>query len=290
MLDERPGWIVGAPRCDSIATRRRGRRALSLLELLVVLTILIALAGIVVSSLPGLLSRTQTATAAANVSEIDNALRGYQLTQSGQIGNRFDSVITGSSGRSGVVPGYVGGATNFVAVPLGADGVDALKSIGVTELIPAADVASNATFDSHVSAPVPLTAESKVCALSTEFAQTVLPRIWNLQPREKVQYLVFGLGQQCTLVGAGVNAIFKEAPIHFSDNAAANPKLMYSRYLIVVELDRTSELGSKARYVGVGIPHPTGMIGMTDELKQHYSSSTPQPTTQTTPPRAPNYP
>ena len=47
-------------------SRNRVRAGLSLLELLVVLTILIALGGIVVSTLPGMLKRTQVATAAAN--------------------------------------------------------------------------------------------------------------------------------------------------------------------------------------------------------------------------------
>ena len=62
------------------------RRGLTLLELLVVLTILIALGGIVVASLPGLLERTQAATAAANVPEIDAAIKRNLLLRQGQIG------------------------------------------------------------------------------------------------------------------------------------------------------------------------------------------------------------
>ncbi len=65
------------------STRPTDRSGLSLLELLVVLTILIALGGIVVSTLPGMLKRTQVATAASNIPEIDATIRRTSLLSQG---------------------------------------------------------------------------------------------------------------------------------------------------------------------------------------------------------------
>jgi Tfp pilus assembly protein PilE len=245
------------------------RRGLTLLELLVVLTILIALGGIVVASLPGLLERTQAATAAANVSEIDAAIRRGLLTNQGTLGNRFDSLV--STSTSGQIANYVGGSENFQVGSLSAREVEALAEIGITQLVPAREVSDNVTFDSHLEQEIDLGTEGKVCELNSEYAGVAMYRLWNIEPNAGLRYLVFGLGQRCTLVGGGAQAVFKEAPIHFSEDAASNPKKMYSRYLLVVEIDNTSELNSKARYVGTAIPHQTGLVGINEQLEEHYS-------------------
>ena len=67
-------------------------------------------------------------------------------------------------------------------------------------------------------------------------APTLLRDNWNLEPVEGARYLVFGLGEQCTLVGAGPQAAFSETPVHFSDDRLQSPENMYARYLILVEL------------------------------------------------------
>ncbi len=246
------------------------RQGLTLLELLIVLTILIALGGIVVASLPGLLERTQAATAAANVSEIDAAIRRGLLTNRGTLGNRFDSLISSSS--AGQVAGYVGGSQNFQAGSLSAKELEALAELGVTQLVPANDVSENVTFNSHIQQEVELGTEAKVCELSQEYAGIAMFRLWNIEPKASLRYIVFGLGQRCTLVGGGARAVFKEAPIHFSEDAASNPKKMYSRYLLIVEIDNSSELQSRARYVGTAIPHQNGIIGLNEQLEEHYSN------------------
>lgn len=246
------------------------RQGLTLLELLIVLTILIALGGIVVASLPGLLERTQAATAAANVSEIDSAIRRGLLTNQGTLGNRFDSLISSSS--AGQVAAYLGGNENFRAGSLSTKEVEALAGIGVTQLVPADDVSENVTFDSHIQQEVEIGTEAKVCELSPEYAGIAMYRLWNIEPNANLRYIVFGLGQRCTLVGGGAQAVFKEAPVHFSEDAASNPKKMYSRYLLIVEIDNSSELESKARYVGTAIPHQSGIIGINEQLEDHYSN------------------
>jgi len=248
------------------------RNGLTLIELLVVLTILIALGGIVVSSLPGLLERTQSATAAANVPEIDSAIRRQLVSGNGVVGNRFDSLILGSASRSGEVAGYVGGAQYFQAATLSAADLLALASIGISELVPARETPADATFDSHMQPAIPLDADSKVCSVSKAFAVEFMETIWNLTPDETSRYLVFGLGSRSTLVGGSEFALFPEAPVHFSDNAISNPQKMYSRYLIVVELKSAMEEEVTARFVGVAIPDQRGLRGISQELQDAYSN------------------
>ncbi len=248
------------------------RSGLTLLELLVVLTILIALGGIVVASLPGLLVRTQVATGATNVTEIDAALRRNMLSSQGMIGNRFDSLIVGSSGLNGDIASYVGGRENFQAASVSGRELRALATLGITQLIPAVDNVQNATFDSHDQMPVTLENEVKVCQLRSDYASRVAQRLWNIESVENKRFLIFGLGQRCSLVGASETAIFKEAPVHFSDNSLSSPNRMYARYLIVVELNSSGELEAKARYVGTVIPHQLGIVGLNDQLSDFYNS------------------
>ena len=247
------------------------RGGLSLLELLVVLTILIALGGIVVSTLPGMLRRTQVATAAANIPEIDATIRRAAVLSQGQIGNRFDALISGAASLDGDIPAYIGGAESFEAINLTAAEVDALRDIGITELVPAVAQTENATFSSHDQPPVEIGSDTRVCTLSADIAPTLLLENWNLQPVEDAKYIIFGLGEQCSMVGAGAQAAFSETPVHFSDDRDQSPKEMYSRYLLLIELTSTNESESVARYIGAAIPGRDGIHSVSRELENYYT-------------------
>jgi type II secretory pathway pseudopilin PulG len=253
-------------------TRRRPRRrGLSLLELLVVLTILIALGGIVISTLPGMLKRTQVATAAANIPEIDSTIRRSAMLSQGRIGNRFDSLISGAASLDGDIPAYIGGADAFQTASLSAAEVDALREVGITELVPASAETENATFSSHDQPPVAIGSDTRVCTLGSEIADTTLRRDWNLEPIEGAKYVVVGLGEQCSMVGAGPQAAFSEPPVHFSDDRDQSPEAMYSRYLLLIELKPVNESESVARYIGAAIPGRKGIHSVSRELENYYT-------------------
>ncbi len=254
-----------------ISNRFENRGGLSLLELLVVLTILIALGGIVVSTLPGMLKRTQVATAASNIPEIDATIRRSGVLSQGRIGNRFDSLISGTASLDGSVPGFVGGNEFLEATNLSPAEVEALRQVGVTELVPASADTTNATFSSHEQLPVELGSDTRVCMISNDVAFDVLREGWNFEPAQGAKYLVFGLGQQSSLVGAGEQAAFSEAPMHYSDDREQTPKEMYSRYLLLVELKSRSESEAVARYIGAAIPGRNGIHSVSKELKNYYT-------------------
>ncbi len=245
---------------------------LTLLELLVVITILIAISGIVVATLPGLLNRTSTATDVANISQIDATVKRHMVLRQGRVGDRFDSLLVGE-GRSGQVADYVGGSENFAVIDLKQADIVALNAIGITELIPAASETNNATFDSHLAEPVELSTRSRVCSINPDVAEQLMYDIWNIKPEDQKTYLIFGIGSRCSLVGGASDATFGEAPVHFSDDALSNPKTMYSRYLIVVELDQNSGDTSRARYIGTAVPGMNGLSSLGQKLQQHYSSN-----------------
>lgn len=249
------------------------RRGLSLLELLVVLTILIALGGIVVSTLPGVLSRTQVATAAANVPEIDSTIRRTAMLQQGQIGNRFDSLVSGSASIDGGVPAYLGGASSFETATLAPAEVQALAKIGITELVPASPDTDNATYGSHNQLPVPISDNSRVCVLNPDLAVTMLRSDWNFDAEPNAKYMIVGLGEQSSLVGGGAGAAFLEAPVHFSDARDEDPKTMYSRYLLVIELRPADTVSAVARYVATAIPGKQGIHRVSKELRDYYSET-----------------
>lgn len=246
-------------------------RGLSLLELLVVLTILIALGGIVVSTLPGMLKRTQVATAAANVPEIDSTIRRNAVLSQGEIGNRFDSLVSGAGSLDGSIPPYIGGSDILETTSLSPPEVEALRLIGITELVPAEAQTENATFSSHDQLPVGVGSDTNVCTLSSEVTQTLLREDWNFEAVDGAKYVLLGLGEQCSLVGAGPRAAFSETPVHFSDDRNQSPEEMYSRYLLLVELRPINESESVARYVGAAIPDRNGIHSVSRELENHYT-------------------
>jgi len=256
----------------NFSTRPTVRSGLSLLELLVVLTILIALGGIVVSTLPGMLKRTQVATAASNIPEIDATVRRTSMLSQGKIGNRFDALVAGSDSLDGNIPSYIGGAEAFETTNLSVADVGALREIGITELVPAAAATINATYNSHDQTPVEIGSDSNVCSLSVDSAMTILPHDWNLEPAENAKYIVVGLGEQCSMVGAGQQAAFSESPVHFSDSREQSPDEMYSRYLLLVEIRSVDELKSVARYVGAAIPGQNGIHSVSRELEEYYTN------------------
>ena len=67
-------------------------QALTLLELVIVLTILVGLAGMVVASIPGLLRQASAATVGAGAAQVDAAMQYYRTTK-GKFPDGYDSLI-----------------------------------------------------------------------------------------------------------------------------------------------------------------------------------------------------
>ncbi|MEC8556601.1 MAG: type II secretion system protein [Planctomycetota bacterium] len=248
-----------------IVTRRNG---LTLIELVVVLTILVALGGIAAATLPNMLNRTHVATVATSLPTIDASIRQNILINSGQMGDRFDGLVT--TGLSGTPAAFVNGSGAYATHSLAGNDVAALNGLGLTQLVPADDTVENATFEGHTGPAVTLANGLNVCTLAGDRTTQILSEVWNYTPVAGAQYIVLGLGAQCSLVGANEGAFFPEAPLHAVDAHSERADNSYARVLLVVELTGAGTADAEARYIGVGAPHPDGVQGVSTHLKEWY--------------------
>ncbi len=230
--------------------RRTRRAGLTLIELIVVLTILIALGGIAATVAPDLLGTAHVAEHATNNATVEQAVQINRFTSTGNIGDRFDSLTDGAA-----LYDRLGATGVFTAYTLTGDDADALQAVGVNTVFNGTNGGDNATFAYHPDyLPTNAVAPTAIAALdatNADFA-AILAR-FNVQPDANSEYLVMGVGPGCTLVGA--NGAIAEAPVHFADDAAARPDQVYARYCVLVELQDAGGTDNAARFLGVGVIH-----------------------------------
>ena len=89
-------------RFSAMRNPRKNRKGLTLIELVVVMTILIALAGLLIPTFAAMLTRGHTSTCSTNIGEAVKAVQQYQLLYGGYPGN-MDS-LTDASGRPDQLP------------------------------------------------------------------------------------------------------------------------------------------------------------------------------------------
>lgn len=237
---------------------------------MVVLTILVALGGVAVATLPDMLNRTHVATVATSLPGVDSVLRQNSLLNSGQMGDAFDSLIT--TNLTGTVAAFANASAAYDTHTLAGNDVAALADLGITELVPADDTVENVTFEGHDGAPVALANGLNVCVIAATETARILGDVFNYAPVAGAEYLVFGLGEQCSLVGAGSEAFFSEAPLHFVDAHSERADNAYARIMILLELIDAGTATSEARYIGVGAPHPDSVQGVATHLQEWYSN------------------
>jgi prepilin-type N-terminal cleavage/methylation domain-containing protein len=270
---------------NGAATRRQG---LTLMELIIVLMILVALAGILIPILPSMLTRAHVATHTTNVTEISKLILTYQATNNG-FPDQWDSMTDGTAQvtylaggvldptpGSGGPGGQAGG--NFTSqVPTAAE-VTALNAAGIksvhnqlTYAVGVTDWAGNAfdpTFANYSAAPnVPT-------AITTSTPLTYLTPNNKFWPAFQAQnfpswsptanYVALGFGPRCTLTKMAVTA-----PIHFSDTQDATTSFSYGRFVAIFKVSDPAAPGgvNMAQFVGVVAIHATGPNGLDAEFQ-----------------------
>lgn len=256
------------------------RRGLTLLELVVVMVILVALAGILVPLMPGMLSRARTAEQSTNAAELVKAWQIFQTTDKNHyFPDRLDSLADQSGAVYTKLPGVdvtglftvrtftelataVSTATDTVAA---ATLVDRVRSIGIQNVYVMDSTTTNATFEPYgtgVTLPtaVSVDATTKLVQLSSTVAEVKLNA-----PSDGV-YVIFGIGQRSTIVGYGGIA---SAPIHMSDEANTNPLDRYARYGVIFNLKP-----STPQFVGIVAFHSDGIATTDDAMQDYYRLQT----------------
>lgn len=221
--------------------RRRHHRALTLLELVVVLAILVALAGAVLGAIPALLRQTSAATAGAGAAQVDAALQYFFSTQ-GRYPDGYDSLIEAPYTLLSSLPK---GSLRQLK-PKDLDNADRpiLAAVGIrttwmhaldpgTEGVTFRSVTSTKAFDSTAGG----FAADDVAALDTDrFDVDAAFGPGTRTGGSNEIFAVFGLGPKCTLVGADGGML--AAPVTFGGTAKTDPMIAYQRYGLVFRLDR----------------------------------------------------
>lgn len=234
------------------AIRQKRRQGLTLLELVIVLTILVAVGGIAVAIFPQFLTKAHTSTCSANIPELFKAIQMYDAMYTDGYPDRVDTLCVGGS-----LAGFLPEGTGLVEYPLDSDEVNALNEAGITDVTtmiedPGTSEEWHPTFWPYADTAlggaganfVPIADGTTVATLSEENAQ-----ILGLETGKT--YAVFGLNSPCKMFGKTLN----EAPVHFSDDMADNPNEYYLRFAAVFQL--TDDTGG---------PGPDGIDGNLDDV------------------------
>jgi type II secretory pathway pseudopilin PulG len=273
------------------------RRGLTRVELLVVLTILIAVAGIVIPLLPNVLSRTQEATDATQITELARAIQAYQ-TAYGGYPQDFDLLTDGTTGfptlttptstattylpvpttgpQAGVpLGGYA------VAGPLVASELAALFNAGIQYVQPMTDATVSATGTSPANFQATLNPYAATTLIvnridlstsptSVMFAvigpSTITGVIWPQNPSflqvsyaadPTARYVLFGIGSRCSMVGKTM----QEAPLSSPINRLASPANTYFRYGAIFKVSGT-EINGSGGAPGTGAARLIAIVAM----------------------------
>ena len=230
--------------------RHAGRRGLTLLELVVVLGILVAVAAILVPLMPNLLRRAHKSTDATQSSELAKAVQMCQAATYAYP-DKFDALCDSSGNLPSYLPGYTassgtaapaGAFGGFVTVqPAGTDVAAALNSVGVNNVMYLSSGTTGTGFaptrfpyDSPATS-TPLNSSTHLAFVNTaaiDAAGTSHLLASDRAADPTAQYVVFGVGPMCTLVGQFI----QDAPTSTPQNKDMSPDLVYCHFGVIFKV------------------------------------------------------
>lgn len=281
--------------CLSKSCRVPSRRGLTLMELVVVMVILIALAGILLPLFPSMLNRAHTSSSATSGAELSKAVQTYQALYYGYP-NLLDNLAVGTS----LYPSLSGAdtATNLTTTALSDGMTAALSNVGIQYVSQVAATSTAANGNGTVPAynptffpynaipaltytgatstsPAITTPSGAATTLSSGTNVAILgtQSVVDLGLTQGATYVVFGVGSYSTMAGKTID----DAPVHFDDNPAGSPNNTYARFGLLFQVtDYTGTALPQARYAGAVSFHDVsdgGVVG-TDQHIQEYFQNT----------------
>ncbi len=239
--------VVVSPR------RLRARRGLTLMELVVVLVILIALAGILIPLLPSMLGRAETASGATSQTEIVKWIQTYEQLRF-QYPQDWDS-LTDASGtflQTGFVRG--GGEVISDSGGLSAAEAGALIGAGIGRLQAMTATPANKTFDPYGNADYDLNKITPAAATKFVILDVTGQKRLGLARNgtaDAGKFVVFGFGNRASIIGKTTS----NAPVVFRDDGNKSPDKVYCRYGVVFQVSINDGVKvtplDRARFVGV---------------------------------------
>ena len=247
--------------CTPDASRKGklARRGLTLLELVVVLTVLVALAGILVPMVSNILPYASSSAGATNATEVERVVQlCLSLPQNKAAGpyNPLD-LLDNLAESGGTVASYVPNnstatSPDIVPYPLNSTSpvVTSLSAVGIQNVYQLVEsTASSAppwspTFFPY-SLPASTTTSTAILPTPTPLADvTYVAALNSIAAAQKFgvsssgTYVVFGLGKDSAMAGAyGSKRYLQEVPVAFNPNAGNGPNSVYCRFGLVFQVD-----------------------------------------------------
>lgn len=257
-----------------------GRHGLTLLELVVVMAILAALAGILVPLFPNLIYKAHTSTGATNLGEIAKAVQLYAANNGNNYPSNFDSLVTtGSTATTGLASYVADQTSDLTASSLQSADLNALNAAGISAVVSMVENPNtpntsgdhqndwSPTFypygnDSSVTPTSgTLSTSSKVAYLSPTVAAS------KFAVSAAGTYVVFGLGKYCTLASTGMD----EAPVWYNPSQGYDPDSKYCRFGLVFQTADVNGPLSMAKFLGPVELAQWGVMTKDDNLSFNYS-------------------
>ena len=280
------------------------RRGLTLMELVVVMVILVALAGIIVPLLPSMIERAHRSSQATNTSEVTKAIQlyqslngtypdGYDLLSDGATVINYLPAVTGTSpmpmgDTPGAISNYlgfqnaVGGYVTAGALTLNA--LNALNGAGIaneyaltsgTAALGAGGEPWQPTFNPYPSTAPPttlkLTTGTQVVYVNgSGVLQAGLASPAIINTGSTTQFVLFGLGKYCSAVGT----VMANAPSNFpNDTVHENPNQVYERFGLIFQVEDVHGNGLPSALFLGAVAIESNILLSTDKIEESYTQN-----------------
>lgn len=260
-------------------THRSASRGLTLIELVVVIAILAVLGGLAVQAFPSLMKRTHLSKCADTIAAL-NKTWGESYAMYGRYPSRCDSLLAAGGGT--IYDKLTPGLSALVSpTALSEPEARALASIGVTSVV---DLAADVSDVTYKCAPLGTTTRALNSGANVALLQTPgtgtsvywaanplgLKRHLEATNGATVKYVVFGIGPNCSAVGAG--KLLQEAPVHFGADDTINPAKVYQRYLAVYALTTKTDGTVTASFDAATGNDTNGPSSAEDHVRQFFEA------------------
>ncbi|MFO0942143.1 MAG: prepilin-type N-terminal cleavage/methylation domain-containing protein [Pirellulales bacterium] len=231
------------------------RQAFTLIELIVVLTILVGLAGVLVPAVTNMVARTSRSTSALNITEIAGTIQRHEAIYL-KYPDNLDSLMRNTTGTD----------LNKLSTSLTAGLVDVTIDVNTLATLANAGITTvgvHALDDTTFNTPTLTALADQFVVKGLLAAKQVALGLETTGTDGK--YVVFGIGALSELNGRSM----VDAPVHFPRDAASNPNSVYSRFIAVFQITDGTDAITRAKFVGVLAPDGSAM---SSELNGYFTS------------------